>query len=227
MAAETLILPPPLPSPEAIRQTATEVLQRPDYVLQPGADLSFIVRFLQSLISALQRAFDSLYQVSPALAFATFIILSLVGLLLVVHVIYTLRTVLAGPRRIAGATGMGEETVELPAAWEQTARQSATQGDYLGAIRCLLRASLLHLEAARKKPLQRGQTNREYLRRFRSTPAFEPLRCLVEVVDLKWYGGAPCSKDDYDAGAQAYAQLQEAARAAASAQGRTGHADRA
>ena len=224
MAAEILTQPAPLPPPEVIRKTAEEILQRPDYSLQPGADLSFIKRFIESIIKAWKHAFDSLYAVSPLLAWTTFILLSLLALGLMLHVLYTIRMALQGRRRVLTIGEIEEEVPEQPAVWEQKAQQAAAQADYIVAVRCLLRAGLLRLETAQKKTVQRGRTNREYLRRFRDTPAFEPLRSLVEVVDHKWYGGGACTPEDYRAGTQAYAQIQQAAGALAAPRNEAAHA---
>jgi len=227
MAAEIFTQPPPLPSPEVIRQTASEVIQRPDYVFEPGADLSFIVRFIESVVRALMRMFERMYDISPFLAWFVVVFLFLTALGLFVHVIYTLRAALQGHRRSVGIGETGEEGAEEPERWEEKARAAAAAGDYIGAVRCLLRAGLLCLESARKRTVRRGQTNREYLRGFRETPAFEPLRRLVEVVDYKWYAGADCSPQDYEGGAQAYAEIRRAARALAAAQEKALHAHRA
>lgn len=201
----------PLPSPDVIRQKAADVLARRDYVLDPGVDLSWVKRLIESIVKPFLNMFQSLYDVSPALAWGVSIALLLIGVLLMLHIVYVLRGALQGPRRPMDLSHL-DEALEQPEAWEQRAAQAASAGDHIGAIRALLRAALLRLEAAHRKAVRHGRTNREYLRRFRDTPAFEPLRCLVEMVDLKWYGGAPCSADDYRAGTDAYTQVQQFSR---------------
>ncbi|MCY3021949.1 MAG: DUF4129 domain-containing protein [Planctomycetota bacterium] len=211
MAAELVTQVQPLPPPETIRTLAEEVIRRPDYSLEPGADLSFIAKYIKSVVEWIGSFFQSLYELSPPLYFGTMILLFLILIVLVAHIVYSFRLALQGHRTILAMSEQEELALETPEAWEQKAAQALAKDDYITAVRCLFRASLLRLETAKKKTVRRGQTNREYLRRFRDTPAFEPLGALVEVIDNKWYAGAGCSPEDYQSGAQAYARIRQIA----------------
>jgi hypothetical protein len=96
-----------------------------------------------------------------------------------------------------------------PETWEADAERLAADGEFTAAGRCLLRASLLRLAATRRRPPRPGATNREYLRRFRQTPAVEPLEALVEVVDWHWFSGRPCGADDYGRCAAAHRAIAQ------------------
>ena len=84
-----------------------------------------------------------------------------------------------------------------PVSLEEEADRAGSRGDYIGAIRLLFRAALRRIEVAEKKKLRPGSTNRELLRRYRSTPLFTPLERFVETIDNKWYGGGTCVEEDY------------------------------
>jgi hypothetical protein len=84
-----------------------------------------------------------------------------------------------------------------PEALVREAERAGRDGDYIGAIRLLFRAALRRMEVVEKRKLRPGATNRELLRRYRSTPLHESLERFVETIDTKWYGGATCLESDY------------------------------
>jgi hypothetical protein len=84
-----------------------------------------------------------------------------------------------------------------PAALEQEAESASRAGDYIGAIRLLFRAALRRIEVVEKRKLRPGFTNRELLRRYRSTPLHDSLERFVETIDDKWYGDGICLESDY------------------------------
>jgi uncharacterized protein DUF4129 len=71
---------------------------------------------------------------------------------------------------------------------------------------------LLRLETREKRRFRVGTTNREHLRRYRNSPIADPLRLLVDTLDLKWYGDAPCQPEDYATCREAHAQIRQFAR---------------
>ena len=79
---------------------------------------------------------------------------------------------------------------------ELKAEQAEAQGDFIGAVRLLFRASLLRIERAEERPIRRGITNWELLRRYRTSPLFAPLERFVQTIDSKWYGHDECVRDD-------------------------------
>jgi len=206
----------PLPDDAAIRQTASEILRGPDYLLTPGGpdQEAFIFRLMESLrrvVIAFGKWAESLYETAPVLYYLlVFGLLLLLGLLLL-HIAYALRKAFTRADSATVASRINEAEADEPALWERRASEAQARGDRVYALRCLLMAGLVRLESGQKKRLRRGATNREILRRYKNSPAFEPLKLMVDLVDLKWYGGAPCEAADFDTGAQAYSRLRAAA----------------
>ena len=94
----------------------------------------------------------------------------------------------------AGAVGLNiEDTVHS----QGRMREPAEHADYIGAIRLLFRSALRRLELAERRKFRPGFTNRELLRRYRSSPLADSLARLVETIELKWYGNTPCEQADY------------------------------
>lgn len=208
---------PPLPSAEQIRQLAQQIVHRPIYDLGPGVGgeplITYVARMLRKFLGPLYDWFDSLWQTSPATAAILLAIIFLVLIALVGHIVYTFQSALKAPRDLRSvklATDAAVTSAEL----EQRARAAAKKGEFVEAIRLLFMASLLTLETAQKRLVRRGTTNREYLKRYKNTPAFDPLYAQVELLDRTWYAGAPCSEQDYQDSLRAFATIQQTVRAA-------------
>jgi hypothetical protein len=199
------------PDPEVIRYMAREILARPDYRLKPLSDDDFAL--LRSLWNALKRIFgplfrlfETLYDISPLLAFGYVVALLLIAAALIWHIIYTFRTALRGraeSHRYVGDADRGFDPAEL----EDRARRAAERQDYITAVRYLFQACLVRLEQAERRALRKGATNHEYLRRFQGAPAYEPLRRFVDIIDCKWYGQGRCELSDFDECRRAHAEI--------------------
>jgi hypothetical protein len=212
-----------LPPPETIRRTAEEVLQRPYFKLEPASYnlslyqriLGFFARilgFLARLFRPIGSAFAALYAVSPFLAWLFVIVLLLVAAALIVHIVYSFKKALEKRKEMQDFSVLEEKSVDEPEGWEERAREAAGNADYISALRFLFRASLLRLERARERPFKRAATNREYLRRFRETPAYDPLSFFVDMIDVKWYGGGECTEEHYEQGTHAHVLIRNLER---------------
>lgn len=205
--------PSALPPPEVIRQTASEIVGRPAYELESvGPDVTSvfgsIFRFLGRILSPIGRLFEGLIDINPLFGWAVIIVLLLIAIALIVHIVLMFaRAVRVRRRRFEGVLAAERAAESLPETWELRAREAFSQRDYIRAIRYLFRAGLLRLEAAQERSYRHGATNREYLRRFRDTPAGEPMRLFVDVIDCKWYGGESCLAEDYRQCADAHARI--------------------
>jgi hypothetical protein len=74
----------------------------------------------------------------------------------------------------------------------------AADGSYTDAIRHMFRDAARRIEGARRIPLTRSQTNHEYLAAIPEDFAFKPVvGTLAEAIEKFYYGGRPCTKDDY------------------------------
>lgn len=199
------------PSADVIRQTARDILARPDYRLKPlGSDdlawLRWLWNVLKAVLAPLGRLFHTLWDVSPVLAIAYVVALVVVLVVLLWHIVYSFRVALHGRLDDRGYTGAEHRVVD-PEELEARARQAAQRQDYITAVRWLFQACLLRLEPADRRALRRGATNHEYLRRFRGTAAYEPLRRFVVVIDFKWYGQGRCERADFDECQRAHAEI--------------------
>lgn len=214
-----------MPDPSQIRDAAEMVLASPGYSLNlyepPYFDqLRDGVRWLNELIAPLWSFGEDLYKASPVLFWIFTAILLLIVFALIGHIIYSFRAAFAR-RQIKEYQAAQSEPALDPAHWEKRAETAARKEDFILALRLLFRAGLLRLEGGKVRP---AATNREYVRRYRTTPAEEPLRELVNLIDYKWYGGRSCVYDDWQTGKEAYeaicvyveersaAQLAESAR---------------
>jgi hypothetical protein len=189
-----------LPPPGAIRATAREVVSRPyfDLGLAPQRDdTAFLRQLMEWLIKPFRWLYDSLDGWPEFVRWVFVVVALLVCAALIAHIIYSFVIAIRGPatRRRASYMAPGREID--PAELEHKADDAGKRGDYVGAIRLLFRAALRRIELVEKKKLRPGSTNREILQRYRSTPFFQSLERIVEMIDRKWYGGEACGEQDY------------------------------
>ncbi|HEV3298747.1 MAG TPA: DUF4129 domain-containing protein [Planctomycetaceae bacterium] len=206
----------PLPDPQTVRQTAREVLARPEYRLDAPQDFSdAIAQFwamIRRVIEAIQSWFDWLYGMSPVLAFAIVLAMIVCVCLLLGHILWTLVTVVRGDRRALDALADLSRRKVDPAELAREADDAGARGNYILGVRLLYRACLARLEEAEEKPFRPGATNREHLHRYRATPLYDWLARLVSVIDLKWYGDEPCLASDFAECRDAYERVSLLAR---------------
>ncbi len=206
----------PLPPSETIHQVAGEIVSRRYYKLDshetdPSQFLAWLKEILGTLgplFKPVGDMFKALEDISPALAWTLFIGLGLVAVLIIVHIIYSFVVAVRGPRLRALREDADTRKFDFPETWEEKAHEAAGAGKFTSAARFLLRACLLRLSQTRDRPYRRGATNREYLRQFHQTRAFEPLRSMVEVIDEGWYAGGTCTEVDYRLCAAAHEKIR-------------------
>jgi len=211
----------PLPDPQTVRQTAREVLARPEYRLDAAQDFSDAIAEFWAMIrrvtEAIQRWFDWLYGMSPLLALAIVLAMIVCVCLLTGHILWTLVTVVRGDRRALDALADLSRRKVDPAELAREADDAGARGNYILGVRLLYRACLARLEQAEEKPFRPGATNREHLNRYRATPLYDWLARLVSVIDLKWYGDEPCLASDFAECRDAYERISLLARGRAHA----------
>lgn len=189
-----------VPSADEIRRKAAEVVARPEFELESGASresLNLWLQIIRWVLKPLRWFFDALDGLPDPLRWVIVIGLTLLLAALCIHIIWSFIGAVRGgpPIRLRRA---GPERTASPEELEAAADARASEGDLIGAIRCLFRACLLRLERSEEKPFRRGVTNREILRRYRSSPLFEPLSRIVELIDTRWYGLDPCLDSDLE-----------------------------
>lgn len=198
-----------IPDVETIRRKAIEVVARPEYDLTGAREdptLSLWYRFILWILKPVIWFLESLSGVPWPLKIVIVSALVLLLIALVVHLTYTFMRAIQGPARRRQTFVV--EPPPSPEALEAASARRAGEGDYLGAIRYLFKAALVRIETAEEKPFRRGITNREILKRYRSSRLFEPLSSVVELIDTRWYGDVPCDRVDFLTCESEYARIR-------------------
>lgn len=200
-----------LPDAEIIRKKAAEVVARPEFQLDSGSEretFTLWIRLVRWLISPFVWLSKMLQGLPSPLWWLVVIVLSLVLLALIAHISWTLYSAIKNPgrRRSAAVTNVPTATAED---LERAAFEAEAVGDFIGMIRLLFRAGLRRIEKAEDKPIRRGITNYELLKRYRKSPLFEPLEWFVDTIDSKWYGHDVCVSEDCSAGRKEYSRIRE------------------
>jgi hypothetical protein len=201
--------PSPLPDPTAVRNTAHEVLARPEFQVDGSTEAveglwDFLVRLFFRITHSLRGLFEWLYLLSPLLAWLFIGALVTTLAVLVGHIVWTIFMVLRRDRRkTALANALILDKVN-PADLARQAESARAGGDYMLGVRLLFRACLALLEQREGKSFRPGATNREHLNRYRQTPLYDWLARFVWVIDSKWYGSEACLPADFAACHEAY-----------------------
>ena len=213
-------MPRHVPSADEIRRTAAEILQRPEYQLdsdsaEQSAVDSLLIRALRWLLDAFIGLAESLSILPGVLRYPVAALLCIA----LAFLIYRLVRALVGTARLSGRDDDAVRTRSArtvpPEELEELAAAAQRNGRSVEAVRWLLRASMLRLELAEKRKPRPGTTNRELLRRYRSTPLQAPLKTLVDTIDLHWYGDRPAEPDDFERCNDSYKQLRQVVAAGA------------
>lgn len=189
------------PDAESIRRTAQEVLQRPEFQTKLPTDatpfvLLWLLGWLQDVIEFLGHLFTFMWDISPLLAVGVVTLLVILLVALIGHIGYSFKQAMQNRTRNSRIEPLATKSLD-PRSLEIEAEEAAHRQDYIRAIRLLFRASLMRIEQAAQRKSRPGITNREYLRRYRDTAAYDALKLLVDTIDDKWYGYAACDQGDY------------------------------
>lgn len=193
-----------LPSASEIRLAASQLLESGDYtttVYQPPAMnwLGTVAKWLDWILRPIFNVGSGLKAVSPVAYYTVIVLLVLVLLALIWHIIYSLRLIVSKKRYARYSPQAPSKPIDSTG-YAKLAQEMAEKGDYITAIRLLFRSCLLKLDSEHLRP---AITNREYIRRYRNTPARQPLECMVSIIDYKWYGTQSCSEQDWQSAAAA------------------------
>jgi hypothetical protein len=195
-----------LPDAEMIRRTAQEVAHRPEFQIRPVYSNRALIDLAWRILRPIIRFFSGLWDISPVLAWVVTIGLTLLCVLLIAHIVYTIRQAIT--RRTQFAGGLGREAIKIdPVELERKAEDAAAREEFITAVRLLLKASLLRISLWEERTLRLGATNGEHMRRYRQSKFIGALAQLVNVVDAKWYGSGLCDAQDYRACRLAHAQI--------------------
>ncbi len=198
-----------LPDAETIRRKAAEVVARPEFQLdndRQNESLGLFMRILLWLLKPLRWFLELIADLPSPLWWLVVILLSVAALALIGHILWSFyRAVIGTPRK--RLTAALQDTRSTPEEIERAAAEAEARGDCIGAVRLWFRAGILRIERAEDKKLRRGLTNHELLRRYRSSPLFEPLDWFVRTIDAKWYGYEACVPQDCTLSKEEYARI--------------------
>jgi len=199
-AMNLLLAQSTLPPPAAIREAAKNVVARRYYHLDSAEASDYtplILKIFRWLLKPFELLFDSLEGLPEAVRWLIVLLCVVVCVALVAHIIYTLIAAIRAPLYLRQHPQGSTHKEYDPRDFEQQAELALSREDYIGAIRLLFRATLRRLELFEKKKFRPGITNRELLKRYRSSPLAESLLSFVNTIDLKWYGQMPCGQADF------------------------------
>ncbi len=124
-----------------------------------------------------------------SLLLTVFVLLSLAGLIYILHRLTRGRTSWDRPEANEEAA---QKTFRPPEFYAEELRQAVAQGDWHGAWLASWRQLLSRLEKSRLVEADRSRTNREYLAQLRAQPLTEPavnlLTTMVDAYDKSIYG---------------------------------------
>lgn len=189
-----------VPSADEVRRKTAEVLARKEFQLHLGEQdprPPWWWDILRDVLQFFEWMFSWLDGLPDFLRWTIVLFLSLSLLAILGHIIYSIVIWMRGTARPAFAAAQSRQKVLSIPELERRALALAEQGDWLGAIRGLFQASLARLAQHDERPLRKGSTNHEILRRYRKLPLHEPLSRIVDLIDTRWYGGVPCADSDF------------------------------
>jgi hypothetical protein len=166
------------PTDAHVRALAKQVLARPEYATWHSDSAAWLKGFLAWL--------HALPDTSPALYWTLLGGLALVVLVLLAHVVWTLRAALAAPVPPTSRRAAPEE-----AGFAEEAARLADEGRFLEAARRLQLAAIDLLLRHRVLELGRSDPNRTLRRRLRDAALPEPARgdmlALIDRLERSWF----------------------------------------
>jgi hypothetical protein len=195
-------------SDERARQLAAEIVTRPEYAdWQTYRIESQLAERIVAWLRELAQWFSELRFANPSLYWLTLAALLTVALLLLAHVVWSVRAALAASRRRTEspaepqAARFAEEAAELARAGRFL---EAAHRLHLGAIELLLRHGVVDLS--------RFETNRVLRRRLHEArlPAAERERLLVllDRLETRWFRDRSEDRELYEGWRTLYARLE-------------------
>lgn len=200
-----------LPSPEAIRTAALEVIRDPEYRLAVSEIDATLSEKIRSVFARIWEPFEAvlsaLHDRSPVLYYLLAVFLIFLLALLIWHMLSAFRRSLD-----VSFSGGGLPAPQGPASvseLETAAGLAAESGDYIAAVRRLFMAALFRLAETEKTAVLRAATNREYLSRYAGRTFMPSLKYLVDLIDFKYYGCEKCTSADYDSARIEYGKIKK------------------
>lgn len=221
LAALDLALSDAVIDPDDARSALVEVLARDEFQPEPEEDgsRSLWQRFLggvNDVVTAILEWIDRRLGGSGGEGSPASIGLAIIGVLVIVGIIaFAFRSVRES--MTPGVTRLAESGAEehyTSAHARAEAERLFAAGEYRAALRLLYLATLIRWEEAGRLRFDRSLTNREVVASVTlqgDASLLAQLSPLVDRFDRVWYGGAPCTSDDYTSFASLAQRAWEAA----------------
>jgi hypothetical protein len=189
-------LPPPVPPPQGVRETAEEVLSRPEFRQPPK---SLYERATDWLEEQLDRAISLFFSGSRGSVVAWIVLLAIVGLV-GFFVWRFVRTARREPRSWRARPDVTTEVRRSALDWDRDAEEHERAGRWRDAVRCRYRALAARLGSAGVVD-DEDQTRTPREQRMEVDVALPPdaARSFAEAVDLferAWYGQRPTGEGE-------------------------------
>ena len=180
---------------EEVRETADEILSRPEYLPEPESLLNRAFRWVNEQI---QDVLGGIFgQTGSTVVGWIVLTLALAAL------VYLLWRVMPRSRLPRSSPDVvlehSEQTRAGRAEWLAQAEQAEVEGNWVEAVRARYRATVAALIDRQEVNDQLGATSGEYRRSFDAAPhRTEPVGTATDRFERVWYGGNPARADDAD-----------------------------
>ena len=180
---------------DEVRETADEILSRPEYLPEPESVLNRAFRWLNEQLSDL---LNSIFGQTGSSVFGWIILAVAVGAIL-----YFLWRVMprSHQRRVSSGVVLerSQETRAGRSDWLTRAEAAEEAGNWAEAVRARYRATVAALIDRREVDDRLGATSGEYRRSFDAPPQrTEPFGVATDRFEEVWYGGAEAEATDSD-----------------------------
>ena len=149
---------------------------------------SRIFELLARLMAWLGAGGQALYVISPVLYWLLASLLVVAMLVLLYHILITIKAAFGRPRSARRAAKLPPPPLSSPADLRRQAAQLASQADFAGALRLLYEACLRYLDQQGHLYYHPATTNGEYLREVREHPQLVTrLQPITRAMDRLCY----------------------------------------
>ncbi|MFO0809515.1 MAG: DUF4129 domain-containing protein [Gemmataceae bacterium] len=181
--------------PDQVRRAVDEVFKRPEF----GEQVNWWLIALKPLI-AFFRWLGTLSSVDPILFWVIFIGSLLLLVLMILLIVFQLRSAFATSSRRPGAKAAAAERARRSAECRALATDCAARGDYTEAVRQLFLSLVYLYDEKGRINFRQAYTNREYLGLLDDQrDARAGLQLFVDALDDHWYGQSPTDRSLYEA----------------------------
>jgi hypothetical protein len=195
----------PAVPPREIHDKVADIFSRPEF--EPSRRPFSIWEFLLRHLDEFFKMLAGLSSAAPVLYWVLVVGLSLILILLLTHIAYTIYRVVtfSSPDSIDARRAA---RLHRSSEYAALARSRADAGDYTEAIRHLFLALVFRFDERGRVVLRPAVTNREYLHQLGDQANVQrELAFFVDTLDDHWYGQRPAHAAQYEQCQSLYQRL--------------------